>query len=59
MVWTAVNRGLYYGTAIDQGASSWHPRKVGMQAILRIHKLPTNTVRQPSTGRDVGAGSII
>lgn len=59
IVWTAVNRGLYYGAVIDQAASSWHPRKVGTQAILRIHKPLNNTVHQPFTGRAVGAGSII
>lgn len=49
-----------YGAAIDRTASSSLPRKTGMPAILRFHKLPkNNTARQHFMGRALGIDSII
>lgn len=53
----AVNHKVLKG--YRQGCKPSHPRKVGLQAILRFHKLPNNTVHQPFMGRAIGAGSTI
>ena len=51
---------IYYAAAIDRAAGSSLPRKTGIQAIPRFHKLPkNNTAHQHLMGRALGTDNII